>query len=78
MLPPIQSATQSSAVTDHALTTRLSIVVGDRGESVRDRRGGWWDSKTDESRRVLVPDFVAAEIKRLPSRFAKAWLFVNQ
>jgi len=41
-------------------------------------RGLIKSTKTDESRRVLVPDFVCTEVNKLPSRFKKGPLFLNQ
>jgi integrase len=35
-------------------------------------------TKTEESRRVLLPDFVCKEVNALPSRFKREWVFVNQ
>jgi integrase len=35
-------------------------------------------TKTDEPRRVLMPDFVCKEVNALPSRFKREWIFTNQ
>jgi len=35
-------------------------------------------TKTDEPRRVLMPDFVCKEVNALPSRFKREWIFLNQ
>jgi integrase len=41
-------------------------------------RGLIKSTKTDENRRVLVPDFVCTAVNKLPSRFKKRELFLNQ